>query len=256
MNEREAVFQRRAVRLIRNGTPVYPAGTSDGTAMPWERHPRAIELQRRSGGTLVHGWIVDQVAAVGEARIALFHFHSVVQMPGGGLFDPSHLRNEAPRFLPDPHRAFDADRQLTWNSIAVASTTVLCPVTARAFPALEPLWVTTISGRAVFSTNPLHARRRIVPDGEDCTAYVAGLGLDATSIIDVSFATNLEFSLIAYVGRPAARARGTRLAHAVAQPPAFASAELTPASEAGAAVAITRRPVLDRPLQAALSCSA
>jgi hypothetical protein len=224
MNEREAVFQRRAARLIRIGTPVYPLGISDGTAMPWERHSRAVELQRQTGGTVVHGWIVDQVAAVSQARIALFHFHSVVLAPGGGFFDPSHLKNAAPRFLPDPDRAFDAGRHLTWNSIAVASAKITCPITFREFPAMKPLWVTTISGRAVFSMNPLHARRRMVPDGEDCTAYVAGLGLDPTSIVDVSFATNLEFSLVAYVGRPASRARGPRLVDAVTQPPAVVPA--------------------------------
>jgi hypothetical protein len=219
MNEREAVFQRRAARLIQHGTPAYPIGISDGTAMPWERHSRAIKLHRELGGKLVHGWIIDRVTTIGQTMVALFHFHSVVRAPNGRHLDPSHLKNRTPRFLPDPDRMFDPTGLLTWNSIAIASKPITCPVTGREFPAMKPLWATHVSGRVALSMNPLHARRRMVPDGEDCTAYVAGLGLDPTSMVDVSFATNLEFSLVAYVGKPASRVKGTRLADAITLSP-------------------------------------
>ena len=215
MNEREAVFQRRAAHLIYRGAPVYPSGVSDGTGMPWQRHSLAVELQRRVGGRLIHGWIIDRVTTVGRAMIALFHFQSVVLTPAGRHLDPNHLQNKAPRFLPDPDRPFDPTEPLTWNSIAIASLPIACLVTHREFPAMKPLWATQVCGKTAFSANPAHARRRMMADGEDCTAYVVGLGLDPTSMVDVSFATNIEFSLVAYVGKPASRVRGVRLTETI-----------------------------------------
>jgi len=93
----------------------------------------------KTGGQVVHGFIVEGVQNVGRAKGITFVHHSVVSTSARELVTSNFLPNQTPLFVEDPARGYDYDLALSWNTIAVADRPFRCPVTGARLPAWQPV---------------------------------------------------------------------------------------------------------------------
>ena len=187
----------RAAKLVSSAPIRHPRGVGTGYEKPRQCHTIARAYAARTGGQTVHGFTIEAVRNIGQAKAVTFAHHSVVRIVAGELVDPNLLPGEAQLFLEDPARSYDYRLALSWNSIAVADRPFRCPVTGARLPAWQPVWSAHVCGVAAFSIDPRHSRRCHLGDSGAAQSYVASLGLDPSNAVDLVFATNAEVISVA-----------------------------------------------------------
>jgi hypothetical protein len=185
-------FTLRASKLVSSSPIRHPRGVGTGFEAPLQCHSIAHAHAARTGGRVVHGFLVERVREFGQCRLVSFVHHSVVGTAAGELVDPNFVPGAAPPLLEDPARGYDYELKTSWNTITVSNRPFRCPVTGTRMPAWTPLWTARVGALLTFSTDPRHARRRHFRALEEAGIHVAGLGLDPSNGVDLSFATNAE----------------------------------------------------------------
>jgi hypothetical protein len=185
-------FLVRAASCVSSQPLAIPRNVGTGFEQPLQCHAISQSHAAGLGGDVVHGFRITAVDEIGPLRRAHFQFHSLIRTASGDLVDPNFPPGQQAPFVEDPTRTYDYGQSLTWNSLAVANMPFRCPVTETRIPAWKAACVATLSDKTIYSLDSRHARRRHLQEGQDFAGYVAGLGLDPTSAVDVVFATNLE----------------------------------------------------------------
>jgi hypothetical protein len=197
----DILFVERAVKCFCQGRLLLPHNVGDGTAPMLHCHEVSRDYAMRNpGARVVHGWTANGIHRIGRAELALFQYHSVVELNRGELVDPNWCPGQEELFAEDVTRPYDYATRTAWNNLAIADRPFRCPVTGARLPAWRPIWRKHYHDTMVYSGDPRHARWRRFDRGEHWQLYVANLGLKPRNPIDVTFVTNLEFIFVEVQG--------------------------------------------------------
>ncbi len=193
----DILFIERALKCFCPGTLLLPRNVGDGTEPMLHCHEVSRSYAMRNpGARVVHGWTSNGIYRTGSTDLALFQYHSVVEMGPGELVDPNWAPGQEEPFAEDVTRPYDYATRTAWNNLAIADRPSRCPVTRARLRAWKPIWRKHYHDTIIYSADPRHARWRRFDRGEEWQSHVVNLGLDPQNSVDVTFVTNLEFILV------------------------------------------------------------